>query len=109
MATQPKSPKAKLKFDPSTYEYPECREQHIWRPYDGTVDEKAHRAYRVQKCRGCGTKRYSTLYYQVSPELDGQHVKSPTYSYPEDYQVEGGMDRLDRGRLRIHNFLEELK
>jgi hypothetical protein len=101
-----KASTAKKKFNPKTYPYPECREQHTWKPYDGTIDDKAQRAYRVQRCRFCGTKRHSVL--STHPDNAGQLVKPSTYVYPDDYQVEGGLDKRDRGLIRFHNFLEEM-
>lgn len=100
--------KAKVKerqFNPAEYAYPVCREQHVWKPYDGTVDEKAKVAYRVQVCDNCPTKKHSVISLR---NADYGQLDSTRYSYPEDYQVPGGLDKRDKGRLRARNFFEEL-
>lgn len=89
------------------YPYTECREQHVWKPYDGSMDHKAGLAFRVQKCANCPTKRHSILSLRKSDY--GQLVRPSYYHYPVDYKVEGGLDKADRGHLRMHNFLQELK
>jgi hypothetical protein len=95
----------KKKLDVEAYPYPECREQHVWNPYDGAIDEKAKMAFRVQKCGNCPTKRHQVLSMRTADY--GQTVRSH-YVYPDDYQIKGGVDRSDRGRLRMRNFLEEI-
>lgn len=98
--------KKKSTFDPSSYAYPVCREQHVWKPYDGTIDEKTKLAYRVQVCENCPTKKHSVISLRNADY--GQLDRSSRYSYPEDYQVAGGLDRAGKGRLRARNFFEEL-
>lgn len=94
------------KFDPAFYPYPECREQHIWLPYDGTLDHKNKVAERIQKCMNCPTKRYQLLSLKESNK--GQTIKS-NYGYPTDYQVKGGLTKADKGLIRLHNFMEEIQ
>ena len=105
MASNSKKVK-KAKVDISKYPYTDCREQHVWRPYDGALDNKRMVAYRVQKCANCDTKRHSILSLRAADY--GQLVKASSYRYPDDYQVPGGLDRFDRGQIRMHNFLAEI-
>lgn len=98
---------ARKSFNPNTYPYSKCRESHEWKFYDGTIDQKTGVGYRVQKCDNCDTKRYA--YLSARPADRGQYVRKPRYKYPEDYKVEGGLDRVDLGRVRMHNFLSDLE
>lgn len=93
-------------FSAAEYAYPVCREQHVWKPYDGTIDEKAKLAYRVQVCENCPTKKHSVISLRTADY--GQFDRTSRYSYPEDYQVTGGLTKGDKGRLRARNFFEEL-
>ena len=89
-----------------SYPYAECREQHVWRPFDGALDHKAQVAYRVQKCAHCPTKKHST--FSLRKTDYGQLLESSRYSYPSDYRVQGGLDKADRGHIRMFNFLREI-
>lgn len=99
------APATPKKFNVNGYAYPECREQHVWTPYDGTIDEKQKVAFRVQKCANCPTKRHQVLSMRQADY--GQTIRSH-YLYPDDYRVPGGLDKYDKGRLRMRNFLEEI-
>lgn len=89
------------------YPYPECRgEHHDWQPYDGRIDEKARRCYRVQRCPNCTTKKKSILSLRDSDY--GLLVKPATYDWPKDYRVPGGVDRRDLGRMRMPHILAEI-
>ena len=96
---------AKTKFDAASYPYPECREQHVWTPYDGTIDQKDKLAYRTQKCANCPTKKHSVISMRA---LNYGETVCASYVYPPDYKVEGGLDKRDRGAIRMANFLHEL-
>lgn len=89
------------------YPYPECREKHDFQAYDGRLDEKRKVAYRVQRCPRCTTLKKSELSLREGDK--GMLIKHPTYKYPKDYRVPGGMDAHDMGRMRMMNFLTELK
>ncbi len=108
MAAAAKKKKVPLnqRLDIGDYPYTECREQHVWKPYDGTIDNRAKLAYRVQKCANCPTKRHSVL--SLRAEDYGQLVKPSRYNWPSDYRVEGGLDRADLGHIRMANFLREV-
>jgi hypothetical protein len=93
------------KFDAAAYPYPECREQHVWKPYDGTIDKVNKVSERIQKCAQCPTKRYTTL--SMKPSTYGQ-IERSSYKYPNDYQVKGGLTISDRGVIRMFNFLDEV-
>jgi hypothetical protein len=93
------------KFNPVTYPYARCREQHVWEFHDGAIDQKNKLAYRIQKCANCPTRRHTI--FSTRPGAEGE-IESRTYRYPTDYQVKGGLDRFDLGRVRYHNFLQEL-
>lgn len=96
------------KFSSDGYAYPHCRaDQHVWTPYDGSIDEKAKLAFRVQKCANCPTKRKTIL--SMRPSDFGQLVKSSTYSYPQDYKIAGGAGRDIKGQLRMRNFFDEIR
>lgn len=92
-------------FDAETYAYPLCREQHQWTPHDGGIDNKAKLAFRIQKCAHCPTKKHTIISLRASNR--GQILKS-RMQYPSDYLVKGGLDRSDRGAIRLHNFLAEI-
>lgn len=95
------------KFNADAYPYPECRGGvHIWRFYDGTIEDKSKLAYQVDKCETCPTKRYTVL--SMRPATAGELFKPRTYSYPDDYHVEGGLDKSDKGKLRLRNFFDNL-
>ena len=95
------------RLDIESYPYTECREQHVWTPYDGALDQKAGLAFRVQKCQNCPTRKHSTISLR---KVDyGQLVHPTHYSYPKDYRVVGGLDKADRGHIRMHNFLQEIQ
>lgn len=94
-------------FDPDKYQYNNCREQHHWQPYDGRIDNKAKIAHRVQRCDGCGMKKHSQL--SLYPEDYGQHIKSPVYTPPPGYRIAGGIGTFERGLIRVHNFMVEVK
>jgi hypothetical protein len=97
--------KVEKSFDVKVYPYAECREQHAWKPYDGVIDKRAKRAYRIQKCDNCSTKRHVILSMAAA---DYGEVISRSYHYPKGYQVTGGIDHRDRGLIRMHNFLADL-
>lgn len=105
MVKKPNTP-LHQRVDIKSYPYTDCREQHVWRPYDGTVDNKAGVAYRVQKCAHCPTKKHTILSLHKTDY--GQVIRS-YYNYPTDYRVEGGMNAADRGLIRMHNFLRDIK
>lgn len=91
-----------------TYPYPECRgDVHQWLPYDGRVDEAKKIGYRIQQCAHCPTKRKSQLH--AAGVRRGTYVKKPTYDYPKDYKIEGGLDAHDKGLLRMVNFMHEVE
>lgn len=93
-------------FDPATYPYLSCREQHVWTYYDGTLHEKQQVAHYVQKCANCPMKRYTVLSTHSSTYGE---VMSRSYRPPVDYRIEGGLLYADRGRIRMANFLSALK
>lgn len=91
-----------------TYPYPECRgDVHSWQPYDGRVDEGRKIGYRIQQCANCPTQKNSVL--SARPSDRGQFLKKPTYKYPKDYKIEGGLDAHDKGLLRMVNFMREVE
>lgn len=92
-------------FDPATYEYADCREQHIWQHYDGTLVPKEKIAYQVQKCANCTTKRKRILSIRTG---EVGKVLSRSYKYVEGYSVPGGLDWRDLGEIRMRNFLAQL-
>jgi hypothetical protein len=95
------------KFRPETYPYPECRgDVHSWAPFDGRLDEVRKIGTRIQKCVNCPTMRTSQMSLRESTK--GQLVKKPTYKYPDDYRVEGGLDARDKGLLKMANFMHEI-
>jgi len=93
-------------FDPAKYQYTECREQHQWRPYDGTIDNKAKIAFRVQKCANCTMRKYSQI--SLYPNDYGQLISS-YYKQPPGYRIPGGIGTQERGLIRVHNFMNEIK
>lgn len=96
---------AKAKFNILLYPYPECREQHIWRFYDGSIDEKAQLGYKVQKCENCPSKRHLVI-----SMVTGKRVtKNFRYDKPEDYAIPGGITANDKAKLVLRNFLEDLE
>lgn len=109
MAVKKQPPKVPLhkRINIEAYPYVECREQHKWLFYDGVQNYKVGIAFRTQKCANCPTKRHSQLSLRKADR--GQLVKPSTYSYPDDYQVPGGLDKADRGLIRMHNFLAEIE
>jgi hypothetical protein len=106
MADKKKTPLPK-RISIENYPYTECREQHVWQPYDGVLDHKAGLAFRVQKCAHCPTRKHSV--YSLRKADYGQMVHASHYSYPKDYRIAGGMDKADRGYIRMHNFLQEVE
>jgi hypothetical protein len=94
-------------FDPQTYAYPRCRMQHQWKFYDGSIDSKTKLAHQVDKCTRCDTRRHFTI--SMRSLTYGQLFKGTTYSYPGDYQVPHGLDKSDKGKLRMRNFFTELE
>lgn len=94
-------------FTPEKYQYNNCREQHIWRPYDGRIDNKAKIAYRVQVCANCGMKKRSQL--SLYKEDLGQLIKSASYKQPPGYRIAGGIGAEERGLIRVHNFMADVK
>lgn len=107
MADSKKKRPLPTRVDIESYPYTECREQHIWQPYDGVLDHKVGLAFRVQKCANCPTRKHSM--YSLRKSDYGQMVKPSHYSYPKDYRIEGGLDKADRGHIRMHNFLLEIQ
>ena len=108
MAAKKASTKKHVPVNPDDYPYAQCRDQrHHWAPYDAVIDRKQGVAYRVQKCALCPTKKHSVL--SLRKMNYGEVVGHPTYSYPKDYQVKGGMTKADLGRIRIHNVLLETR
>jgi hypothetical protein len=90
-----------------TYPYPECRgDVHQWLPYDGRLDETRKIGYRIQQCAHCPTKRKSQL--RAEGPSRGTYLKKPTYDYPKDYKIEGGLDSREKGQLRMINFMQEI-
>ena len=98
--------KADMTFDVKTYPYLDCREQHIWGHYDGSIDNKTKVAYRIQKCANCDMKRVQVLSMRVT---DYGKVIKRNYQAPEGYYVPGGLDWRDLGQIRMHNFLAEIQ
>lgn len=92
-------------FDVKSYPYLDCREQHIWKPFDGAVDNKLKIAHRVQQCANCEMKRHQVLSMRAT---DYGKVISRQYRAPEGYYVPGGLDWRDLGEIRMHNFLAEI-
>lgn len=88
------------------YPYTKCREQHVWMPYDGRLDERTKIAYRIQICGFCPTLRKSQLSLREADK--GRLIKSSTYRYPKDYRIVGGLAASDRDKMRFANFLDEL-
>ena len=102
-----KKSKADSSFDPADYEFTDCREQHVgWRHYDSSVDENGKVGYRVQKCEGCGTKRYRSIILIGSKR--GEPFAATRYVYPPGYRVPGGLDPADRRMIRVHNFWRDV-
>jgi hypothetical protein len=93
------------KFDVKSYPYTICREQHVWEPYDGVIDNKAKLGYRIQKCAHCPTKRHTIISLRIGDYGD---TLSSSYRYPKDYRIVGGITATERGQIRAHNFLGEL-
>lgn len=96
--------KGPKKFQVQFYPYTHCREQHHWRLYDGTVDNTAQVGYKISQCANCGMKRYQTISLRT-----GQYVRTTRYAAPKDYYIQGGLDRLARGEIRVFNFLTDLQ
>lgn len=92
-------------FDVNTYPYLDCREQHVWEPYDGVIDKQAKLAYRIQKCAHCPMRRHTLISMRAHDYGD---VVSRSYRPPKDYRIPGGLDHRDRGRIRMANFLREI-
>lgn len=92
-------------FSVATYQYLDCREQHIWKHYDGTLVPKERIAYQVQKCAQCGMKRNRVLSTRTG---EVGKVLRRSYRAPSDYYVPGGLDWRDLGEIRMHNFLDSL-
>lgn len=106
--SKPKSDElSTLTFDPNKYQYNNCREQHHWQPYDGRIDNKAKIAFRTQVCSGCGMKKSSQL--SLYPEDYGQLIKSAVYTPPPGYRIAGGIGSHERGLIRVHNFMSDIK
>jgi hypothetical protein len=68
------------KFDVKSYPYTICREQHVWEPYDGVIDNKAKLGYRIQKCAHCPTKRHTIISLRIGDYGD---TLSSSYRYPQ--------------------------
>jgi hypothetical protein len=99
--------KATEQFDAQTYAYPSCRMQHRWRFYDGSIDSKTKLAYQVDRCERCETKKHFII--SMRSLTYGQLHKPASYAYPTDYQVPDGLDKADKGKLRMRNFFAELE
>jgi hypothetical protein len=93
-------------FDPEKYQYTECREQHHWVPYDGAIDVKAQIAFRVQRCSNCTMRKYTQI--SLYPKDYGQLLSS-YYKQPPGYRIPGGIGPAERGQIRVHNFMAEVK
>lgn len=100
-----KSNKPNLKFDVQSYPYLDCREQHVWVPYNAVIDEKKKLGFRIQKCANCPTKRHTIISLRVANYGD---TLSSSYRYPKDYRIEGGITGRERSLIRAHNFLGQL-
>jgi hypothetical protein len=96
------------KFDVGTYPYTHCREQHVWEPYDGAIDKKAKRGYRIQRCVNCPTKKHSVINLDPKDYENYGRTVSNSYRYPTDYHITGGIASRERGLIRVHNFMAEL-
>jgi hypothetical protein len=97
-----RSQQAENKFDPQTYPYLQCREQHDWKFYDGTILEAAREIHIVKKCANCGTKRPRVLSMRGGSR---GAVESTNYKHPKDYQIRGGLSADERGEIRLRNAL----
>lgn len=100
--------KASTTFDIKTYAYTDCREQHVWKPYDGHIDKKNKLGIQVQRCNQCGMKRRRVLDISSTAKPYGK-VLSRTYIAPVDYYVKGGLSAGELGQIRVRNFIEALK
>lgn len=99
---------AREEFDPKSYAFPECRDGHEWKFYDGAVDDATKVGYQTDKCKRCGTKRHSTININEKSKNFGLLIASRGYVYPEGYNVTGGLDRFDKGKLRGGVFLSRI-
>lgn len=89
------------------YPYLRCREHHYWRPYDGVLDLKARRGYRVEMCEYCGTKK--TTVFILDARREDYRSRRSSYRHPRDYRLPGGLDSHDRSLVVLENFIEELE
>jgi hypothetical protein len=93
-------------FSPEIYPYVECREQHVWKPYDVVIKQKAQIIFRIQVCHNCGMKKHTQI--SLHPLDRGQLIKS-YYAAPSGYRIPGGIGVEERGAIRLFNVMGEAK
>lgn len=92
------------KFNVKTYPYTQCREQHIWMPYNAAIQKKL--AYQIQKCANCPMRRHRVISLRAH---DYGTILSRSYRPPKDYRITGGVTANERGQIRVHNFMSEMQ
>jgi hypothetical protein len=95
-------------FDPQVYQFPECRDGHEWKWTNGSIDDQGRLGYQIDRCKRCGTRRHSIINLDYNSKNYGLLDRARRYVHPDGYLVPGGLDKFDKGKLRVGVFLKKV-